>query len=141
LIGKLTRKENIIQNENYTAYLFSNPETKELNQDHLFKFINNGYIMLSLFSTYLGAFNDYKVANPADADHIFSTSQSNWEVISQVRNQKLGDLNNQGLLTINARSLISSFAYYLGDLDKEQGLYRLQALFAILFLDRNYGNG
>ena len=141
LIGKLTHKEDIIQNENYAAYLFSDPKTKTLNQDHLFKLISNGYIMLSLFSTYLGAFNDHKVANPTDADHIFSTSQSNWEVISQVRNQKLGDLNNQGLLTFNIRSLISSFAYYLGDLDKDQGLYRLQALFAILFLDRNYGNG
>jgi len=121
--------------------LFSDPETKELNQDHLFKLISNGYIMLSLFSTYLGAFNDYKVVNPTDPDHVFSTSQSNWEVISQVRSQKLGELNHQGLLTINVRSLISSFAYYLGDLDKEQGLYRLQALLAIFFLDRNYGNG
>jgi len=121
--------------------LFSDPETKELNQDHLFKLISNGYIMLSLFSTYLGAFDDYKVANPTDPDHVFSTSQSNWEVISQVRSQKLGELNHQGLLTINVRSLISSFAYYLGDLDKEQGLYRLQALLAIFFLDRNYGNG
>ena len=141
LIGKLTHKEDIIENENYANYLFSDPETKELNQDHLFKLISNGYIMLSLFSTYLGAFNDYKVANPTDPDHVFSTSQSNWEVISQVRSQKLGELNHQGLLTINVRSLISSFAYYLGDLDKEQGLYRLQALLAIFFLDRNYGNG
>ncbi|ATG97213.1 MOLPALP family lipoprotein [Mesoplasma lactucae] len=139
LIGDLNKTDDKgnpvkkIDANNYKEYILPKGI---INKDNLKNLVQNSYSIFALFTGYLQAFSDYKVAAPKDANHIFSDNKTNWDVLSEVRNTKI---KNATVGTgINVYSLVADLDYYLSDFKTDIGMYRIQAIFAIFCQDKDY---
>lgn len=111
--------------------------------------LDNVSEMVQLLTLYITSFDKYQWTSADYAKGTINNNKvfmkdgnavDNMTAISDVRGQTIGALAEQGMTKFNPLGLVKDLTYYLGDLDKADGEYRIQALLLMLLGDEDYSN-